>query len=70
MDFVKPEDADLRADTRSPIVGNRFRRREELRSTPPVDDLDDFLAFLGELEHVFGPVPKLSRITRGIRFVL
>ena len=67
---MKPEDTDPRADTRSPIVGGRFRRRELLRSTRPVDDLDAFLAFLDELEDVFGPVPKLPRITRGSRFVL
>jgi hypothetical protein len=67
---VNREDADPRANARAPIVGSRFRRREELRSTRPVDDLDEFLAFLDELEEVFGPVPKSPRITRGSRFVL
>ena len=68
--FVNREGTDPRADARSPIVLSRFRRREELRSTCPVDDLDEFLAFLDELEEVFGPLPKPPRITRGSRFVL
>jgi hypothetical protein len=52
------EAADPRADQR------------RIRPDRPITDLNEFLAFLDELEMVFGPTRKPRRITRGSRFLL
>ncbi len=55
---------------KTPLVGRRVRLQQTLRPTPPVKTLDEFLAFLRQIEATFGRTRRPRRITTGDRFLL
>jgi hypothetical protein len=55
---------------RSSIVGTRVRNQTELRPTEPVQDVDEFLAFLRRVHGIFGRIKRPPRRTTGDRFLL
>ena len=52
------------------IVGVDVPDQRVLRAPECVRTLDDFLAFLAELEAVFGPIQREPQLTTGNRFLL
>jgi hypothetical protein len=56
--------------TRTPLVGRAIAEQRRLRLERPIRRLDEFLAFLAELEALFGPIEKPPSITGGKVFRL
>jgi hypothetical protein len=52
------------------IVGPEVPDQRTLRPPEPVRDLDEFLAFLDQLDDVLPPVDRPFRPTTGERFLL
>jgi hypothetical protein len=49
----------------TPLVGRAVAEQRRLRPGRPIRRLDEFLAFLAELEALFGPIEKPARIPDG-----
>jgi hypothetical protein len=56
--------------TLTPLVGRAVAEQRRVRPERPIRRLDDFLAFLAELEALFGPIEKPACITSGKVFRL
>jgi hypothetical protein len=53
-----------------PIVGRDVADQLRIRPLEPVRDLDEFIAFLGWVETVFGRTERPRRLTTGEHFRL
>jgi hypothetical protein len=53
-----------------PIVGAEVGDQSKLRPMKPLHSIDEFLAFLAQLEAVFGVIERPRVITKGDRFRL
>ena len=52
------------------IVGPDVGNQTQLRPTVPLHSLDEFVAFLAQLEDFFGPLERVRVPTTGKRFAL
>jgi hypothetical protein len=58
------------ARKQDPIVGPDVANETQLRPTAPVRSIDEFLAFLQQIEELFGPTKRAQLPTTGEHFKL